>query len=426
MSHAVRFLARYPDLLDALSSCLDAFFGADDRRVRAAAVNAVLHIALRRPALLAREPAISVLLRAWGSAPLEEKLVVKLSNALARVIDASPDRAALYPDFFAVVDRLLDTSEFGLDVVRCLTGLGLHDSLEPFLGLLDRLLASLTNTGEDYVADSIAAITNILCAHPFEAISDHLDAFMHTLIETPDLHDITLNAGATLRASFVQTDIFYYDFFAAHIGDDQGVSAASLRFLRKFGLREESLARVWEMAIAGIRDTKAEVAREGGKLLVRVLGRLCDDGQNAMVVEKRRELLAVVFGALTDGFHLEMFREIAKITCLVFQAMSIAGGAFDAEVVEELRNVTSQAEVVADFAVFLRRNYGSIEEVMKGMNEFLVAIRCASASDRQLFKRGFEMDAMMKELMSMVAPDEKEAVEAEKFDLLASLRKFKI
>jgi hypothetical protein len=426
MSHAVRFLARCPDVLDALLSYLNAFLNAGERRVQAAAVNAVLHIALRRPALLAREPAIGLLLAAWRSSSLDGKLMVKLSNALGRIIDASADRTKLYADFFAVVDRLLDSSEFGLDVVRSITRVQLRDSLEHFVSLLDHLSASLSAASEDQLAGSIAAMTDILCAHPFKVMSDHLVGFVRTLIEIPDFHDIALDAAAKLRRSFVQVDVFYNDLFAAHIGKDQEVSAASLRFLRKFGLRDESLAQVWAMATAAIGDELGDVARKGGKLLVKVLGRLCNEGQNGMVVDKRSELLAVVFGALTDGFHLDMFREIAEIMCLVFQAMSVAGGAFDGEVVEQLKKVTGNAEVAADFAVLLRRNWGRVEEVMKGMNEFLVAIRCASASDRQLFEKGFEMDAMMKELMSMVVPGEKEAVDAKKYNLLGSLKKFKI
>jgi hypothetical protein len=98
----------------------------------------------------------------------------------------------------------------------------------------------------------------------------------------------------------------------------------------------------------------------------------------------------------------------------------------DKDVIACLSHVCADQQVLSDFAKYLRGCYANLDEFLRGLREFMVAIKCASASDKNLFKRELEMDAMLAELMAMVDGEEKSAIKAEELDILAGLGALKL
>jgi hypothetical protein len=131
-----------------------------------------------------------------------------------------------------------------------------------------------------------------------------------------------------------------------------------------------------------------------------------------------------MFCALTDGFHLPLFRSISKALAVVFQAMTASAyplEQFDQDVVTVLAHVSNNRQMLLDFSAFLRSSYSDLDKFMAALHEFLVAIKCASASDQSLFKRSIDFDLMTRELLSLVSAEEKDAIGAEEADLLPAL-----
>jgi hypothetical protein len=100
----------------------------------------------------------------------------------------------------------------------------------------------------------------------------------------------------------------------------------------------------------------------------------------------------------------------------------VAPADFDAKLVELLQGVTQDTELVVGFAGYLRNCYTDPEVLLSGLNDFLVAIKCASATDRTLFAgdQG-EVDDIqgLALIMEMVTPEQRDALAADSLDLAA-------
>jgi hypothetical protein len=228
-------------------------------------------------------------------------------------------------------------------------------------------------------------------------------------------------------------EVFYDPLYAVHVDpvvpnllETRDEAFGIIRFFRRFRKRSEAIVVVCQIALQFLTDGVVEIAHESAKLLTSLVVEMGEAGNFWAVVEGRGPLMTAMFTVMTDGFHLAMFRSIAKLICAFFSVVATSPetvAVLDQEIVAILLPVTSDRQLIVNFARFLRSSYADLGQVMSAMNDFLVAVKCASASDKQLFTRGFEMDQMMAELMNLIDEDEKDAVNAEpEIDLVQLIR----
>jgi hypothetical protein len=450
VSHSIRFLTRYPGFLTAFGTCLCAFLNADDGDVRSAAVNALLYVATRRPLLLVRDPEpicrrLSGGIRGWVVEWDNHKHVLKLAKAMAAVAAAVLNvdvRIALYEPVFAPIHELLlssdpDRLELAYSLLQLLCAMKLPTAESAFMELLTRLSGILENAqiqrADGILTMAIDAITILLLTFDFESIATILEAFVTTLLGFAGFHELALVSVSKLRRKFVQMEVFYEALYATHVDPvlptlpETHVEAFGvIRFLRRFRKRPELIGVTCQIGLHFLTDGVVEVAHESAKLLTRLVVEMGEAGDFWAVVDGRVPLMTAMFTVMTDGFHLTMFRSIAKLICAFFRVVSTSPqtiAVLDQEIVKILLPVTSDTQMIVNFARFLRTSYADLTQVIIAMNDFLVAVKCASASDKQLFTRGFEMDQMLAELVNLIDESEKDAVKAEpEIDLVELIR----
>jgi hypothetical protein len=310
----------------------------------------------------------------------------------------------------------------GVKVVSALADAKLPDAGQFWFNAMPLLLEAVEGD------EAVTAVAAVIRGFPFESVAGPLEAFVGKLIVGAVDEVAAVYACADLRLSFVQMEVFYDALFERFIGPMTGepvAAGAVLRHFRRFDTRLEHVSGACETAIHFVSDERIEVSIEASKLLKKLLIEFYNAGSVAAVVDAAEQIMRALFGALTDGAHTGAFRVLAKAVSAFFTVMAasaIPPAEFDAKLVEVIGEVAGNSALVGDFARYLRGCYADLEQLIAAIGEFLVAIRCASETDRAVFARdGIEMDDMMKELLGMVPEADREAIRSEEFDLLTEL-----
>jgi hypothetical protein len=447
LSHSIRFLNRVHSFLVVFGASLVEFMNSPDYRVLSSACNAFLYVSIRHAAMLTKDPdpVFAVMqphINGWIR-NFDKKNSARVVKAVANIGAAQNNAESRVPIYNILLDSIgyllssvdHDTVFKGITLLNVLSTLSLPDAQPIFFAMLEQLIGLLNqgreNGDERLLQMSIETITAVICTFDFEPIKMVIDGFVGALLTLHDFPELALLAVSSLRMKFIHMEVFYDRIFKTHVEAiipklaETGIEAfAVLRFFRRFKKDPRTLNMVSEAAVRHLSDERIEVSREASKLLKSVLYHFYDQQELSDIVAGRSQLLGAMFTTLTDGFHLPVFTSVAKTLAVFFQVITASSypvEKLDDDVVASLVSVCSDRQFLLDFAKYLRGCYADLSQFMASLREFLVAVKCASASDKSLFKRNIEMDTVMLELMNLVQSEEKSAIRAEELEILPAL-----
>lgn len=447
LSHSVRFLGRRKEILGAFGQCLIAFLNHPEPVVFNAAANALFYISNRQPSLLFRReaPICDALLENINElvASRPAKVTSKIVKALALMASEAKnpeDKGRFYEAAFGPVLGLLSSGndesiESGIGIIRDLSKMKLEGSEPVFFNALEALYPVFERTvqagNEVLITILTETITDVIYVFRFEDVKAVIEGFTAQLLQLP-FRDIALMTFCRLRRKFVQMDVLYEKIYTSQIEpilptlrETQFEALGVLSFFRMYRKEPAVLHVVSEVAIHFVKDERLDVSKESAKLLHSLFNYLYDQHQFTDIVNGRVVILTALFDALTDNLHRPILRALAKALDGFFLCIAnstLPTSKLDEDVVNVLLAKTPNKEMLTNFAGFLRGSYSDFPKFFDALHEFLVALKCASISDRHLFKREIEMDAMEQLLSSFVAGEEKNAIKAEGAEALSDMK----
>ncbi|OHT17147.1 hypothetical protein TRFO_12676 [Tritrichomonas foetus] len=452
ISHAIRFMMRESKFLTAFGACLSTFLSAPDFRVRSSASNALLYVSMRQPKLLSQEPnpIINIFfnnLTDWVI-KCELKVSSKIVKSFALVGSAQPTneaRNSIYEQIYNAVSLNLTSGDLekienGMSIVHSLTYVNLVEAAPLYIQfinpLIDLLGQSVASGNELSTSQIIETITAVILKNEFDPVKLVLDNFVRILLQLQDFKESVILSLAKLRAKFVPMEEFYDQIYAAHLAQTipnlaqtQVEAYPLLRFFRFYNIRPQSISVLLEITVHFIKDERLDVSKEAAKLLRSLLVRLCSEQQVTEIINVRMHLLDATFTALTDTFHTAIFNQVAKTINSLYVAINSSvypSEQFDNDVAEVLKLKSNDREFLLNFSRCLRSHIQDFPAFAATLKEFLVTTKCASPSDKRLFKPEIKLDSLAQELMNLVSTEEKGAILAEELEILPALANLKI
>ena len=452
ISHTIRFMKREATFLNALGLCLSNFVNSNDIRIRSSAANAIFYISMRSPQLLSsgENPIMNYFLTNLNEIILQFELKnsTKIVKSLALVASSQTtpeERNRIYEVIYNGISSALSSDDIstinnGMSIIHALTFLDLIEATPLYLQLMDPLaniLKMSTNAGNEMSTTSIIeTITSAILKNDFNSIKSTLDGFVQFLIQIKDFREPVILSLAKLRSKFVPMEEFYDLIYKEQIEpiipnlrETQVEAFPILRFFRFYNIRLPIVPVLLEITVHFIKDERLDVSKEASKLLKVLIIKEGDENQINEIINVRMHLLDATFTALTDTFHTPIFNSIAKTLNSIFLAVNSSNyppEQFDNDVALVLEKNSNDKEFLISFSKALRSHIQDFPAFSSDLKEFLVTTKCASPSDKQLFKTEIKLDSLAQELMNLVSGEEKTAIVAEELEILPALQNLKI
>lgn len=452
-SHSIRFLAKQHPVLTVFGQTLVEFMNSPNDQVKSAACNSLFYVAMRSPALIMKEPnSIADMLYPNISDwifHLSLKHSSKISKALANLASSQKEqetRQAFYERLYTPLYNLIVESDMlkmekGLQLIAGLIPISLVDGeslytmfIDPLLSLVDSYIQ--TQQLEEHVLTELLDTTVLVLGQfDFQAISQQIDLFVAMLLKFELNKEHAINSVAQLRHRYPGMEIYFELAEQALINpvfptlDKTVIEAfAVLRFYRRFTIRAAQIESLLQLTTHFVVDEKLDVASEAAKLLKKILYQMHEEHNYDPLVQARVALITPIFNALTDTLHTPIFSSLSKALNAIFATITSSTypmAKFDEDITQILTPVINDHAYLIDFSKFLRTNVLNVE-FYNALKDFLVSTRCASISDKGLFKRELKLDALSEALEGLCSTDQKDAIKAEEFEILPALKQLSI
>ena len=446
LSHCIRFLNQESTFLEVFGGCLLNFLNSENNTVRSASVNALYYVSFRRPLLLCKPPTpvYDGLSRVIGDmiAKFDFKHSVKLCKSLASIASAQTIESIIhdvYDLLFSSISQLTSSNDTqsvvnGLQIINEITKMKLNNGdiiFSQFVDLLIPMIKEIMVNNESYFTLVAETMTSVIDTFDFETIKMIIDQFVGILLQLPQFKDASLIIFSSLRKHFIQMEVFYQmikDKFIQNVLPNLSktrVEAFSiLKFFKKFSIHIETIGILLEISVHFVTDERIEVSKEAAKLLRKIILYLYENQTIDDLVNERMQIMGALFSSLTDTFHQPIFNSLSKALNSYIQAITSSTysmTSFDNDVATILKGLTNNNEMLLNFSKYLRTNALDIGQFSSGIREFLVSIKCASRSDKNLFKYEIKLDKLTDELLNLVSNEEKDAIKAEEVETLPDL-----
>jgi len=452
LSRSLRFISRFEPLLQAFGSCLCTFFNDPNTRVQQASANALHYAAFRHPSMFLHKenPLFLNFLNNVGQwiEKIEEKAAIKLSKALSFIASSHSDvdeRKKFYELIFSPVYHLISTGDHestmkSIKIIRALSLIKLVDAQDLFILFLEPLLSLVENTrdtNDEYIfSETSNTLIHLFSLIRYDMIQDLLHHFVEILLNCEELKDVALVTLNGLRQTFEACEIYNEDIYMKYVEPQIDIMKATknealgvIRFFRSFHINEEKLDSLVDLSLLCISGERIDIAKEASKLLRKILLLYKEHKNLQPVVDKKSKILSIVFGALTDTLHNQIFNNLTKTLNAFFQAMLISSypkPSLDKDVGFSVAHLRIEKQVMDTFPSILRNCVHDIGKFSHELRELLISIKCASATDKGLFKRELKLDTIRKELELLCDIEEKSAIKAEELEILPALSKLSI
>lgn len=506
VSHSIRFMNRESIFFIAFGRCLMEFLRSPNLKIQSAAVNALFYISMRQPKLLIRvvktqpqnengnenqyndqsfetEGEGSIIYAVYDFLDIlsswELKNATKLIKSIALVASSQENAALRQKIYQNITNTLMSYIASGqggiiddsLSIINSLTNLKLQDGSMIFVPLFNELVnllfLSTQNQSEVSPSEIIETITSSLLVDINPAVMQNVQNFSGILLKLVDFRESALLSFALLRKKYDIMEKIFDQIYEALVKDviinlatTQVEAFPILRFIRTYDIRKNLISLLLEVVVYFIKDERLEVSKESLKVLCKIIEFLCDEqntqqDQNQegekvdlrMIVDARFHLISSTFQALTDTFHKQIFKNIAKAIQAIYRAMSVASliitpEQFDNDFYTVISKIiptyatnnfaafgatnNDNKSFIINFSRSLRGHSNDFVSFSSDLKEFLVATNYASPSDKNLFRNELKLDSLEEELMNLVSGEEKNAILAEELEILPALRDFKI
>ncbi|KAH0789683.1 hypothetical protein GPJ56_006185 [Histomonas meleagridis] len=446
LSHSIRFLNQEIQFLTVFGSCLYHFLESEDLTVRSSSVNALYYVSIRQPLLLCKEPE-PIFGMLTGKLPewivkFDVKHSIKLAKVIVNVGSAQINdynSAEVYNSLTHIILQMTQSGNIqlvvnALQIMNEITKIKLNRKeivFSQFVDIIIPLLQTILVNSEAYFSQLTETMTSVINTFEFEVIKQIIDQFVGLLLQQPQFKEVSLIIFSRLRKYFVQMEVFYQmiqDQFVQPLLPNLAQTRVEvypiLKFSRAFNRRPETVGILLEISAYFITDERLNVAKESSKMLRTLILDYYEAQNINEIVNCRMQIMQAIFTALTDTFHTPIFNSLAKALNAFFKTITSSTyppQQFDNDVVTLLKNLTNDMNMLRNFSGYLRFNVLDFKQFAQGLRDFLIAVKCASNSDKYLFKQEIKMDNLTEELMSIVSAEERDAIKAEEIEALPDL-----